>query len=202
MTINRRTSSINLQYCFVSPLSSLPFNLSPSIRFAFNNMSFQNEPVDPNYGGDRLQLFNVEEPITFSLQEFEVKWREVDNIWSQVGTTKPLKKGIGWTKTYDCRFKKRRVNPKKDVKTPVEKQRKTSSRDPDLCKAQISITLKDNVVTVRKTHTDGPNHTHDMRASDIIKKPSEVTEFIAAETSKGYRAPAVKEAAAGQAIWR
>jgi hypothetical protein len=44
--------------------------------------------------------------------------------------------------------------------------------------------MKNDVVTVRETHPDGRNHTHDLRASDIVKKPSEVTQFIVAEASK------------------
>ena len=78
---------------------------------------------------------------------------------------------------------------------PVEKQRKTAAREANLCEAQITVTLKYDVVTVRKMHPDGPNHTHDLKASDILKRPTEVTQFIEAEAMKGYRAPAIKGAA-------
>jgi len=160
-------------------------------------MAFQNQPADPTYGGDRLKLFNVEEPLTFSLQEFESKWKEVDNVWVQFGTTKTLKSDShGWTKTYDCRFRKRKTSSARSQDIPVEKQRKTSAREANLCEAQITVTLKNGVVTVRKTYVTGPNHTHDLKASDIIKKPSEVVQFIEAEATKGYRAPAIKGAAA------
>src|SRR5215472_17517091 len=110
-------------------------------------MTFNDHPADPNYGGDRLQLFNIESPFMFSVQEFEAKWREVDNVWTQLGATKQLKTS-GWTKTYDCRFKKRRVYSKKNIDMPVEKRRKTSTREADLCQAQITVTLKNGVVTV------------------------------------------------------
>src|SRR5947209_10790159 len=103
----------------------------------------------------------------------------------------------GWTKAYDCRFRKRQPSSKKNPDVPVEKQRKTSFREPILCQAQITITLKNGMVTIRKTHQDGPNHTHDLKTSDVLKKPSEVIDFIKVEASKGYRAPAIKEAAAG-----
>jgi MULE transposase domain len=153
-------------------------------------------PVNPNYGGDRLQLFNVEQPLTLSLQDFEVKWKEVDNVWVQFGTTTILKKGGGgWSKNYDCRFRKRHASSAKILDTPVEKQRKTSIRDANLCEAQITVTLKNGAFTIRKTHADGPNHTHDLKTSDLRKRPSEVTEFIEAEAAKGYRPPAVKSVA-------
>ncbi len=158
-------------------------------------MSLGNLPTNPSYGGNRLQLFNIDHPLTFSAQEFETRWKEVDNVWVPLGTTRVLKKAKGWTKNYDCRFKKRHASSKKDKNTPVDKQRKTSTRDSDLCQAQITVTLKDGIVTVRKTHPDGPDHTHELTANDLLKKPAEITEFVMAEATKGYRAPAIKEAA-------
>lgn len=160
-------------------------------------MEFFNQNVDLTYGGDRLQLFNVEAPITFSLQDFEAKWKEVDNVWTQFGTTrKPKKDPNGWTKTFDCRFRKRASSSTKNEDTPVEKQRKTSSRLTNLCQAQITVTLRDGVVTVRKTHPNGPNHTHDLKTSDILKNPGRITQFIQEEAAKGYSAPAIKVATA------
>src|SRR5436305_1178013 len=47
--------------------------------------------LDLTYGGDRLMFFNVEEPFTLSLSEFEEKWKEVDNVCVQVGSTKILR---------------------------------------------------------------------------------------------------------------
>src|SRR4051812_33337320 len=35
--------------------------------------------------------------------------------------------------------------------------------------AQITVTLKNGAVTIRKTNPNGPDHTHDLRASDIRK---------------------------------
>jgi MULE transposase domain len=55
--------------------------------------------------------------------------------------------------------------------------------------------LKNNIVTIRKTHPHGPNHTHGLKDSDIRKKSTEITEFIEEEAIKGYRAPAIKDAA-------
>jgi hypothetical protein len=55
-------------------------------------LAFQNQPADPDYNGDRLQLFNLDKPLTLSVQDFEARWSEVDNVWVQFGTTKTLKK--------------------------------------------------------------------------------------------------------------
>src|SRR4051794_16324654 len=93
-----------------------------------------NQPADPIYGGDRLQLFNVENPLTFSLQDFEAKWRDrqcLGAVWSKEGTEE---KGGGWTMTYDCRYRKRHSSSKKNVEMPVEKQRKTAAREANLAR--------------------------------------------------------------------
>jgi hypothetical protein len=148
------------------------------------------------YGGDRLQLFNVGQPLTFSILDFEARWKEVDNVWVQFGATKALKKDPnGWTKTYDCRFKKRHASSSKKADIPAEKRRKTSQRDASLCEAQITVTLRGEVVTIRKTRLDGPDHTHDLVASDVRKAPTAIISFVEQEAHKGYRAPAIKDAA-------
>ena len=91
-------------------------------------MTFQNQPIDPNYGGDHLNLFNIKQPLTLSIQNFEAKWKEINNVWVQFGNTKTLKQDPqGWTKTYDCRFKKRKASSTKKSEIPVEKQKKTSN---------------------------------------------------------------------------
>lgn len=159
------------------------------------NMEKFTQDVDPTYGGDRLQFFDVQKPLTLSITDFENKWREVDNVWVQFGGTKQLKKDPhGWTKTYDCRFRKRRDSSTKNSEGAVKKRRKTSHRETKLCEAQITITLQKGTVTIRKTHTDGPDHTHDLKACDLLKAPSAVVNFVEDEVKKGYRAPAVKDA--------
>ena len=80
----------------------------------------------------------------------------------------------------------------------MDKQRKTSSWEANLCEAQITITFKSDIIIIRKTHPDGPNHTHDLKANDIIKRPSKLITFIEDEAKKGYHAPAIKEAAINQ----
>ena len=130
-----------------------------------------------------------------SIQDFEAKWKEVDNVWVQFGSTKMLKKDQGWTNSYDCRFRKRHSSSSKSLETPMEKQRITSIREANLCEAQVTVTLKNGSVTIRKTHADSPNHTHDLRTSDIRKRPTEITEFVEAEAAKGYQAPTIKRVA-------
>ena len=75
-----------------------------------------------SYGSDRLRFFDVDQPFIISIEEFKIKWNEVNNIWTQVGQTKKLAKDpLGWTKMYDCCFKKCQTSSTKDPNQPVEK---------------------------------------------------------------------------------
>ena len=73
---------------------------------------------------------------------------------------------------------------------PGQSRRKAKENEHQRREAQITVTLRNWVVTIRKTHADGPNHTHDLKASDLRKRPTEATEFI--EAAKGYRSSAIK----------
>lgn len=173
-------------------LFSHNLHLSPYLSLIYLSM----DNSDPKYGGDRLRLFNVDEPFTLPLTEFEEKWKEVDNVWCQTGKTERSKRHPdGWTKTYDCRFRKRQKSSAKDPNVPVNKKRKTSIHEPDLCNAMITVTHRDGSVTIRKTHPGGPSHTHGLRESDMRKTPSKIVNFLEEELKKKYRAPAVREVA-------
>ena len=69
----------------------------------------------------RLKFFDIQQPFTLSIEEFEIQWKTIDNVWVQFGGTKPLKKAIGWTKNYDCRFKKCRDSSTKEINILAEK---------------------------------------------------------------------------------
>ena len=80
------------------------------------------EDADASYGHERLKFFNIHQPFTMSIEEFEIKWKTIDNIWVQFGGKKILKKDHGWTKNFDCRFKKRRDSSTKEPDIPAEKR--------------------------------------------------------------------------------
>src|SRR4051794_5652877 len=110
-------------------------------------MSFQMNPLTQLWWWPPPAL-QVEAPLTFTLQEFEAKWKEVDKVWSQFGGTK---KGSGCAKIYDCRFRKRQSSSKKPRDARGE-----AALEADLCEAQITVTLKDvarHTLTVLTTPT-------------------------------------------------
>ena len=55
--------------------------------------------------------------------------------------------------------------------------------------------LKNEIITIRKTNPDGPDHTHNLKAIDSWKAPSTIISFIKDEAKKRYQALAIKEAA-------
>ena len=56
------------------------------------------------------------------------------------------------------RFRERQFSSRKTW-SAVEKQRKANTREASLGESKITVILKGDFVTVRKTHADGPNHT-------------------------------------------
>jgi hypothetical protein len=68
-----------------------------------------------------------------------------------------------------------------------------SSRQP--LQSQITGDSQERRCHHPQEHSNGPNHAHDLRASDILKRPTEVVEYIEAVAAKGYHVPAIKGAA-------
>ena len=76
---------------------------SASVHLLIPSIETNNKQISNlDYGGERLKFFNINQPFSMSISDFEIKWPEVSNIWVQVGQTKRLTKDpLGWTKTYD-----------------------------------------------------------------------------------------------------
>ena len=65
--------------------------------------------LTPNYGHDRLQLFNIEVPLTFILQEFEAKREGSRDRWVAVRRDEDAEGRLRMDETYDCSFRKRHL---------------------------------------------------------------------------------------------
>src|SRR5947209_20383640 len=76
---------------------------------------------------------------------------------------------------------------------PGQYRRKAKENEHQRREAQITVTLRNCAVSIRKTHADDPNDTHHLKASDLRKRPTEVIEFIEIEAAKCYRPPAIAE---------
>ncbi|KAF5537938.1 glutathione S-transferase omega-1 [Fusarium napiforme] len=147
----------------------------------------------------RNKLFNVDETIVLTHEEFETYFPHVDNVYSHRSTQRYKRKPF-ISHYWDCRMKGRPPGtPKSD--DPNKKKRKRNARQRDLCDVKIKITEYfpgarldlDNVSgldaglagqrlwTIQRVNGNGGNgkgdgvagpHKHTLERSDEIKKNS------------------------------
>ncbi|KAI1811151.1 hypothetical protein GGS20DRAFT_588811 [Poronia punctata] len=92
----------------------------------------------PNLRAWREKLFNVDDTITLSNDEFETYFPHIDNVYSHRSTQKYKRKNF-ISHYWDCRMKGRPPGtPKSD--DPTKKKRKRLARERDLCDVKIKIT--------------------------------------------------------------
>ncbi|KAI0423912.1 hypothetical protein F5Y09DRAFT_348269 [Xylaria sp. FL1042] len=92
----------------------------------------------PNLEAWREKLFNVDDTITLTNDEFETYFPHIDNVYSHRSTQKYKRKNFV-SHYWDCRMKGRPPGtPKSD--DPTKKKRKRFARERDLCDVKIKIT--------------------------------------------------------------
>ena len=92
----------------------------------------------PNLQEWRERLFNVNDTITLTEQEFQTYFPHVDNIYSHRSTQKYKRKPF-ISHYWDCRLKGRPPGTPKS-NDPNKKKRKRTARERDLCDVKIKIT--------------------------------------------------------------
>ncbi|OBS27393.1 hypothetical protein FPOA_01335 [Fusarium poae] len=174
----------------------------------------------PNLEEWRDKLFNVDEAIILTHEEFETYFPHVDNVYSHRSTQRYKHKPF-ISHYWDCRMKGRPPGTPKSV-DPNKKKRKRTARERDLCDVKIKITehlpsasseLGDislpgvdlagqHFWTIQRVNGNGGNgkgdgvagpHKHTLQRSDDIKKSS-VQRYL---TKQGGRVSKAKEKANG-----
>ncbi|KAH6719043.1 hypothetical protein DL95DRAFT_385490 [Leptodontidium sp. 2 PMI_412] len=92
----------------------------------------------PNLAEWRQKLFNVDEMITLSEDEFQTYFPHVDNVYSHRSTQRYKRKPFV-SHYWDCRLKGRPPGTPKS-NDPNKKKRKRTARERDLCDVKIKIT--------------------------------------------------------------
>ncbi|APA14640.1 hypothetical protein SS1G_06623 [Sclerotinia sclerotiorum 1980 UF-70] len=95
-------------------------------------------PNPPNLEAWREKLFNVDEMITLSEEEYNTYFPHVDNVYSHRSTQKYKRKPFV-SHYWDCRLKGRPPGTAKSD-DPNKKKRKRTARERDLCDVKIKIT--------------------------------------------------------------
>ncbi|OAL50459.1 hypothetical protein IQ07DRAFT_426807 [Pyrenochaeta sp. DS3sAY3a] len=86
----------------------------------------------------REKLFNVDDIITLTEDEFQIYFPHIDNVYSHRSTQKHKRKRFV-SHYWDCRLKGRPPGTKKST-DPEKKKRKRVARERDLCDVKIKIT--------------------------------------------------------------
>ncbi|EEH08085.1 conserved hypothetical protein [Histoplasma capsulatum G186AR] len=113
--------------------------LSPAINKGepyFKNMKLISNPPDLKRWRERL--FNVEDTIVLSEEEFQTYFPHIDNVYSHRSTQK-YKRKLFVSHYWDCRLKGRPPGTPKS-RDPNKKKRKRTARERDLCDVKIKIT--------------------------------------------------------------
>ncbi|QQK45955.1 Glutathione transferase, putative [Penicillium digitatum] len=98
---------------------------------------FKAVPNPPHLDYWRDRLFNVDEMITLSEEEFQTYFPHVDNVYSHRSTQRYKRKPFV-SHYWDCRLKGRPPGtPKSD--DPEKKKRKRTARERDLCHVKIKV---------------------------------------------------------------
>lgn len=92
----------------------------------------------PNLAAWRNKLFNVDEMILLTNDEFEIYFPHIDNVYSHRSTQKYKRKPFV-SHYWDCRMKGRPPGTPKSI-DPLKKKRKRNARERDLCDVKIKIT--------------------------------------------------------------
>ncbi|KAI4153428.1 MAG: hypothetical protein LQ341_000556 [Variospora aurantia] len=102
----------------------------------FSNM--KTVPNPPDLDTWRQRLFDVEDIITLTEDEFQTYFPHIDNVYSHRSTQKYKRKPFV-SHYWDCRMKGRPPGTAKS-EDPAKKKRKRQARERDLCDVKIKIT--------------------------------------------------------------
>ncbi|XHG01302.1 hypothetical protein AWENTII_004691 [Aspergillus wentii] len=95
-------------------------------------------PDPPDLDAWREKLFNIDEVITLSEEQFQTYFPHIDNVYSHRSTQRYKRKPFV-SHYWDCRLKGRPPGTPKS-EDPNKKKRKRTARQRDLCDVKIKIT--------------------------------------------------------------
>ncbi|KAJ5935673.1 Bacterial bifunctional deaminase-reductase C-terminal [Penicillium verhagenii] len=144
----------------------------------------------PNLSKIRRLLFECNDPIEITQEEFDIYWPFIDNVWVKQRSN-ASKEGLCTTDYYMCRLRRPTHRPS-ETRPPLpegKRPRKKRSREGGTCNFQIKVIRFEgaySAVTISKTPGSDTAHTHDLDHSDRVKRNSGVMEFVRKESVKGY----------------
>ena len=145
----------------------------------------------PNIGLIRQRLFDIDDTLEFSPEDFAIYWPFVDNIWGKCRTGAPTKEKGLVTEWYWCRLRKSSAQrPHVSKPTPEGKRsRNKRLREDVACGMSLKVVHDEGVIKscrIVRGVDEGMKHTHDLDYLDGIKRNSAIMFTARKEAVKGY----------------
>ncbi|KAJ6052058.1 uncharacterized protein N7446_006698 [Penicillium canescens] len=160
---------------------------APTAFNAKTTPSLFNNP--PNLARIRKVLFECNDPIEISLEEFETYWPFIDNVWVKQRSN-ASKEGHCTTDYYMCRLRRPTHRTSETRPLPEGKRpRKKRVREGGICNFQIKVVRFEgaySTVTIARTPGSCSVHSHDLDYIDRVKRNSGLMEYARKESVKGY----------------
>lgn len=142
----------------------------------------------PHLSTMRRRLFEIKERIELRLEEFDLYWPYVDNVWVRQHRANAEKRGKYTTDYYACRLHRPTYTPSKGPRPEGKPTRKKQIREGGTCQMRLKV------VRYEGGHTglaimqigDQAEHTHDLDHIDKIKRASVLMDIARSEVMKGY----------------
>lgn len=138
----------------------------------------------------RQRLFEARDKIELRVEEFELYWPYIDNVWVRQHRAGTDKSGRNTTDYYACRLQRPTYTPK-DVDKPRPEgkpTRKKQIREGGTCQMRVK-TIRYNGgysgITIMQVG-DQTQHSHDLDHMDKIKRTTVLMEIARSEVMKGY----------------
>ncbi|KAA8893707.1 hypothetical protein FN846DRAFT_499967 [Sphaerosporella brunnea] len=146
-------------------------------------------------------LFNLENPVVLSVEQFDTYWPLTDAVWTKIGGKTLQQNSTVEVQHYECRLRKSKKTGTNvaEKEGRVVKNRITTSRVKDLCQVRMKMTRTlTEPITVTLERKDGSKHTHDLEETfRLCGLPSAVKRVVQAEADKDYTAAQIFHALKG-----
>ncbi|CAF9918983.1 MAG: 2,5-diamino-6-(ribosylamino)-4(3H)-pyrimidinone 5'-phosphate reductase [Heterodermia speciosa] len=142
----------------------------------------------PRLAEMRTRLFELKEKIELRVEEFELYWPYVDNVWVRQHRANADKSGRVITDYYACRLQRPTYNPSKGLRPEGKPARKKQIRQGGTCQKRLKTVHHNGGytgITIIPVG-DQDEHTHDLDHIDEVKRTSVLMDIARSEVMRGY----------------
>lgn len=142
----------------------------------------------PRIAEIRQRLFELKEKIELRIEEFDLYWPYVDNVWVRQHRANADKSGRVITDYYACRLQRPTYTPNKGLRPEGKPSRKKQIREGGTCQKRLKTVRYNGGYSGISIIPIGDNdqHTHDLDYIDEVKRTSVLMDIARSEVMRGY----------------